>query len=477
LRLSRGAPVEQVGAPLPVRPVGPGFIGLSIEYYAVQSYAGADPDALNPVFLALIRNLAPGQSPVLRIGGDSADWAWVPAPGIARPAGARVTITPDLLSVLAALGARLNARLILGLDLEADDVALARAEAEAFLRTIGPAHIRALELGNEPELYSVLGWYDVDGHPVLGRPPGYDLGDYEQEFDTLAQELPAVALAGPASGDPMWSGDLYGFAASAPRLAVLTVHRYPLQRCQIEPGTPGFPTIGELLAPAASVGLAQSVIPEAAAAHSHGESIRVDELNSVACFGAAGVSNTFASALWTLETSFAMAAVGVDGLNFHTLPQAAYGLFSFRRIRGRWLGHVAPDYYGLVTFARAAPPGSRLLSTSGPSDGLQTWATQTPTGAIHVVVINSGASPRTVGVRIPAASGPGSLAYLRSSALSSGSVTLAGRTFGGLTSTGTLPEQARGRRVAVQPVHGDYVIRVPAPSAALLTLSVRHSPR
>jgi hypothetical protein len=242
-----------------------------------------------------------------------------------------VAITPDLLKVLGALGDQLDARFILDLDLEAGSVTIARDEARAFERAIGTDHIRALEVGNEPELYSVLGWYQANGQPVLGRPPGYNLGDYEQDFRTFANSLPPLALAGPASGSQTWSGNLASFAATAPRLTVLTVHRYPLQRCQIEPGTPKYPTIAELLAPQSSVGLAQSVIPQAASAYSHGESIRVDELNSVGCFGASGVSNTFASALWTLGTSFAMARVGVDGLNFHTLRGAAYGLFSFRR--------------------------------------------------------------------------------------------------------------------------------------------------
>ncbi len=291
LQLPRGAPIENVGTPLPVRPVSPGFLGLSIEYYAVQAYAGHDPRALDPVFLQLVRNLNSGQSPVLRIGGDSADWAWVPSPRIARPRGAKVTITPRLLSVLAALGARLDVRFILDLDLEAGTVAVARSEALAFIRTIGRARITAFEIGNEPELYNVLGWYSVNGNPVFGRPPGYNLGDYEQQFDLFAHRLPSVPLAGPASGSPAWSGGLSGFAATAERLAIVTVHRYPLQRCQLEPGTPRFPTIRELLSPQASIGLAQSVISQAASAHASGKSIRVDELNSVACFGARGVSD------------------------------------------------------------------------------------------------------------------------------------------------------------------------------------------
>ena len=135
-----------------------------------------DPRALNPVFLQLVRNLDPGQSPVIRIGGDSADWAWVPAPGITKPLGAKVTITPDLLRVLGALGTHLDARLILGLNLEADNVSVARAEAVAFVRSIGRAHVRAFEIGNEPELYPVLGWYHSHGQSVPGRRPGYDLG-------------------------------------------------------------------------------------------------------------------------------------------------------------------------------------------------------------------------------------------------------------------------------------------------------------
>ncbi len=471
----RNAPVESIGGPLPGRPVSPGFIGLSIEYYAVQPYAGRDPHALNPVFLQLVRNLNPGQSPVLRIGGDSADWARVPSADGAMPAGARVAITPNLVSVLAAVGARLNGKFILGLDLEANSARVAREEALRFLGTIGPAHIGAMEIGNEPELYDVLGWYAIRGRPVLGRRPGYSISDYEREFAALAKRLPPLPLAGPASGRPAWTGDIGRFTAAVPRVAVVTVHRYPLQRCQIEPGTPRFPTVAELLAAPASVGLADSVARDTAAAHAHGRPIRVDEINSVACFGAHGVSDTFAAALWTLETSLEMARIGVDGLNFHTLPAANYGLFNFQRTRGRWSGQVAPDYYGLLTFARVAPPGSRLLRTAVGPNGLRTWATETPAGTIHVVLVNTGRSTRTVGVRIPAAHGLAGLSYLRARTLSSSSVTLDHRTFGGSTSSGILSGGLHTKRLVIQAVNGLYVVRVPSPSAALLTVAPQRS--
>src|SRR5205814_1754923 len=77
---------------------------------------------------------------------------------------------------------------------------------------------------------------------------------------------------------------------------------------------------------------------------------------------AAGGPDAFASARWGLDVLFEMAAVGVDGVNMHTFPGAAYELFTFRQVRGRWQAVVAPEYYGLEAFAQAAPAGSRLLS-------------------------------------------------------------------------------------------------------------------
>ena len=49
-----------IGAPGRVIPNG--FVGLSTEEWAIPSFAGSDPGALNPAFLQLVRNLAPGRS-------------------------------------------------------------------------------------------------------------------------------------------------------------------------------------------------------------------------------------------------------------------------------------------------------------------------------------------------------------------------------------------------------------------------------
>ena len=74
-----------VGGVASAPPIPIGFAGLSLEYTTVEDYLGKDPSAVDPVFEQLVRNVAPKQRPVLRIGGDTTDWTWWPVPGTARP--------------------------------------------------------------------------------------------------------------------------------------------------------------------------------------------------------------------------------------------------------------------------------------------------------------------------------------------------------------------------------------------------------
>ena len=80
------------------RQIRPGFVGLSVEYPAVTMYAGSDPTAINPVFAQLVRNLAPKQRPVLRIGGDTTERTWWPVSRV-KPRGVRYGISARWLAV------------------------------------------------------------------------------------------------------------------------------------------------------------------------------------------------------------------------------------------------------------------------------------------------------------------------------------------------------------------------------------------
>jgi Glycosyl hydrolase family 79 C-terminal beta domain len=450
-----------------------GFVGLSLEYTSIEAYAGTSPRALDPVFVQLVRNLSPGQAPVLRIGGDSTDRTWWPAAGLARPPGVTYAITTRWLEVTRALVHALRARLIVGLNLEADRPALAAAEALALENGIGGGAVRAFELGNEPDLYASFPWYQTPaGQHITGRPPNYDMGWLISDFTNFAAALPRRILAGPSLGAPSWTRQLSRFLTAVPQVGLVTLHRYPLQLCYTPRGSSRYPTIPHLLAPASSIGLADSFAPYAAIARSRRLSLRIDELNSVSCGAYPAVSKTFASALWVLDTLFELVRVGVHGVNIHTFPGAGYELFKLRRIGGRWGAAVAPEYYGLMLFERAAPAGSRLLSVVGAaSDGVRTWATRTADGTIRIAMINTGRQSRQLSLAV--AGVPFARAMLERltapSLVARSRVVLAGQSFGARTRTGVL--DGRPAAESQLAVRGRYQVALPAASAALLVLS------
>ena len=468
----RNAKLLLVGQPAPVQPIRPGFLGLSLEYRSIEPYAGTDPSALDPVFLQLIRNLTPGQAPVIRIGGDTTDWTWWPPPGMPKPPGVRITLTPRLLAVTHALAQNLNARLILGVNLETDSVTLAAAEAHAFLARIGRRYIEALEPGNEPELYPTFTYYLApDGSKVYGRPRDYNIIGISQDFTRIERVLP-TPVAGPTIGAPEWFAHLGTFLADGPRVNLITLHRYPLQLCFTTPRHENYPTIAHLLDNESSFGRADSVIPEVALAHARGLMLRVDEMNTISCGYAPWVGFSFASALWAVNALFAMADVGVDGINIHSYPTSSCALFSFTHVHGTWRAHVQPEYYGLLMFAQAAPPGSRILRLSGPATAaFRAWATRAPDGRIRVVLIDDNATrSATIAVRTtghPAAGGTATLERLQAPSLSAHhGVTIGAAGFGQSTPTG----QLHPHTTTIRPTQNDYVVAVHPASAVLLTV-------
>jgi hypothetical protein len=333
-------------------------------------------------------------------------------------------------------------------------------------------------------------------------------------------------VTGPSFAELSWLGGLGAFIAAEPGLKTVTIHRYPLHGCLNDPSIPGYPSIANLLDDQAASGLARAVAPYVSVAHAAGAALRLDEMNSAAvaaCLGRRGVSGQFASALWVLDTLFNLASVGVDGVNIHSLPRAAYQLFTFRRtgrlvadrtgrladnraggraaashtgrlvanntgrlaakrtsrpaankhatsLHASWQAFVHPEYYGMLLFTQAFPPGAQLLPVNvNPTGPLKVWATRAPDGTTRVVVINKDpGNDYQVQLRVPQFAGPAELERLQASAgaTATGGVTLGGRTYGDSTSTGVLPPP---RTESVAPVMGAYTFTVPAASAAMLS--------
>ncbi len=463
------------------QPIRAGFVGLAIEYNEVPELAGASASSVNPVFVQLLQNLDPGGHALLRIGGQSTDRSWWPVAGMTRPLGITYELTPSWASDARALAQATGAQLMLGIELEADSRRIAQVESRELVKRIGRRHIAALEIGNEPELYRSIPWYkqlggqslawsSTEGVPVFNRPPSYGPNAFVSQFKSIVGVLPAVPVAGPAGGGPSWLKAFAPLIRRASRVSIVTTHAYALVACTSAPSSPIYPSVPNLLSEWASRHLADGLSPYVALAHEAGASFRIDELGSVACNGRPGVSNTFASALWLLDTLFDFAANDVDGVNIHTYPGISNNLFDFSLVNGRRTADVHPLYYGALMFAQAAPSGSKLLKLdAGSQSKVRVWATRASDGQVRVLLLNDSTSTSVQArVNSPEATGPARVERLQaSSAYATSGVELGGQSFGTATSTGLLPTP---RLQAVTPRKRVYTVTLPAASAVLLTL-------
>ncbi len=315
---------------------------------------------------------------------------------------------------------------------------------------------------------------DAPGELAHVRGKGYDFSEFTRQFAAVRRALGALPAAGPALGGSGsgsgWSGDLGAFIVREPSLSLVTVHEYPLAGCLAPPSSAEYPTIVHLLSASATAGFAHSLAALVTVAQSHRLSLRVDELNSATCGGTIGVSNTFASALWALQTLFALDQAGVSGVNIHMFPGAHYSLFSALEINGNWVATVHPEYYGLLMFNQAAPPGSQLLPVNAVATRtVKIWATTAPDKTIRIVLINDDGTPQPLLLKSPlGTAGPATIEQLLAPSLTATrSLTIAGQSIQPSTTTGTLT--GTPQTTTLTPVSGRYPITLPAASATMLT--------
>lgn len=468
------------------RPLPPGFLGIAVTFGTVTDWepGGSAPPDL--VLARLVHNLNPIGNPSIRIGGDSTDRSWWPTPGVPPPRGVTETLGPAWGRSVKQLAVSTNAKLLLGLNLEANRVRIDRTEADHYLELLGRRYIGALEIGNEPDLYPVIPWYKlVDGQvkpwyahggtPVFARRRTYGPTQFGHELARTLAVLPKLPEAGPETGHPEWVQQFIDVVRPRRLPMTLTSHAYGLNQCVKDPAARSYPSVSHLLTLFASrQNMLHYDAPFIALAHADGGRFRVDEMGSVTCSGRAGVSDTMASALWVLDALFYLDSVDVDGINLHSSPGSNNGLFDLTDVNGTWQATVHPLYYGALMFAHAAPEGSRLLAVH--ADGqpqLRAWATLGTDHKVRVLLIDDSLhSSGQITVHSPAGWGsrPASIERLLApSASATGDVTLGGQSFAP-SSHGVLPAP---RTQTVSPRGGAYTVAVAPGTAALVTLSLR----
>jgi hypothetical protein len=325
---------QSPAATLTLHPDRPGaavpknFIGLS---YEIQQLS--DPAFFSAANTGLIRELrALAPHGVLRLGGNTSDIGfWTPTPGPLPPLPANVVlnqnpgpgeksplalayqVTPLAVTNLKAFLDATGWTCLYGINLGTNTPERAADEAAFVAKTLGDK-LEYLQIGNEPDLlqhrfrdpktWSADKYYDdwlVLANAVRARVPNAKFG------------LPDTA------GNPAWYAVVVTrllATPNPPEVACLTHHYY-------FNGPPSNPDVNitKLLQPDPRVDHLAADITAAAERLSAGQHRtvpwRMTEGNTCHHGGKPGVSDVFASALWSADYLLRLASFGYAGVNLH----------------------------------------------------------------------------------------------------------------------------------------------------------------
>jgi hypothetical protein len=440
--------------------IGPDFTGLSYESAQLGNPKFFTGD--NAGLIGLVRRL--GASGVLRIGGNTSEYCyWAPEPAKA-PARSEVSIvgpdrglkpappvniTPEAVRNLRDFIDATGWKLIYGLNMGTGTAGDAAAQAAYVMDVCGPKLI-AFQLCNEPDLFYRNGIRKSD----------YDAAQFGDEwkhfYDAIRARVPNASFAGPDTAyNNSW---LVPFAKRFKAEAkFLSQHYY----AEGPPSDPSM-TIERLLKP--NPKLQEEFAGMKNTVQETGLPFRLAETNSCFSGGKAGVSDTFASALWAGDLMYQLANEGGMGINFHG---GGYGWYT--PIAGTPEdGFLArPIYYGMLMFEQAG--SGQLIEAQ--VDGLEqaplftAYGLRTDDGGIKVALFNKNLDRA---VRVTFAGLPmqtEKVFYLRAPRVDDTTdVTFAGAPVGANGAWSPAIDYAL-------PIVGDSMIGIlPAASAALITL-------
>jgi len=450
VNLVRSAP----GSPVPGR-----FLGLSFEAAALPQLA---PDAGQGDLVALLRSLGSG---VLRFGGITSDEnvAWTD-PQTPRPAWASSVIDAADLQQIGDIARHSSWKVLLTVGMAHFEPAAAAREVAAAHRALGNL-LEAVEIGNEPDSYGRHGFREL---PWIAQ-------GYEEQVDIYREAIAALTPGVPIAGPDVSGSGLFPEWGAAEALAqapvLLTGHHYPLGCAQVPP-----PSIEELLSPDTRIREERSLSVYLAVSRHAGIPVRIDETNSVSCGGVAGISDTFASALWAAGYITESMAAGTAGINLQGNPTNCAGYTPLCATDAATLAtgelSAEPDWYALLLTRSLI--GARPIPTELEAEGSPDLLVEAFEGRSHSLKLMllddepPGASPMSV--RVDVGRDMGSAIVLRMTAASQsavGGVLLGGHS---VAPDGSWQPPRVPDRVAVHA--GVLNVGLPASSAELVTVNV-----
>ena len=446
------------GAPVPQR-----FLGLSFEAAALGQLADY---AHSGNLVNLLRSLGPG---MLRFGGITADEnvAWTDS-ATPRPAWASSVIGAAQLHEIGVLARRTHWQVLLTVGIAHYEPTAAAREVAAAHAALGP-YLAAVEIGNEPNSYGSHGFRQL---PWIAQGYEEEVTEYREAIGALT---PGVPIAGPdVSGSGVFS-EWGEEEALAQKPALLTGHHYPLGCAQ----TPA-PSIEQLLSPVIRNLEARSLGTYLKVAQLNGIPLRIDEANTVSCGGVAGISDTFASALWATSYITQAMAAGVAGINLEGSPFSCTGYTPLCAPDPAALAHGAlrpqPEWYSLLLTSSLV--GDRPLPTTFAPEGssevspnLVAASFSAPDHTVKVVLVDDeppGAGPLALKLNLGQTMGSASVVRLTASSQSATDGVLLGSRAVAANGSWSNPVSAR-QAVAVP--SGVLPLELAPSSVALVTIS------
>jgi hypothetical protein len=376
--------------------VPPDFLGLSFEMSSLAQIARYSERG---DFVTMLRSLGAG---VLRFGGVSADTriAWTDST-TPRPSWASGVIDADDLAGIAALARESGWRIVLTLGIVHFEPRAAAREAAAAKAALGES-LAGIELGNEPNAYALHG---MRAEPWAFAQYAEQIAVYRASIEAAA---PGIPLLGPdVSGSSAFETWGPGEAVDE-QPAVLTGHHYPLGCEQKNPA----PSVTSLLSEPIRLKENASLRRYVKIASAANLPFRLDETNTVSCGGVAGISDTFASALWTAGFLPQVMAAGAVGVNMHGNPSRCDGYSPVCAPGAEALSTgelvAQPEWYALLMLRGLV--GDRPLPTSvvrSPrATNIQAAALLAPDGRLDFVLVDDEpAGGRTATVRLNVGAG------------------------------------------------------------------------
>ena len=346
------------------------YMGLSFEASAVATPGLLSAD--NPTYVQLVRTL--GAQGVIRVGGNVSDYSSYDANGTPKNLPKNTVLTGENFRQLRTFLDATGWRLIWGLNLGTGRLDNMVEEARAVADAVGDKLI-AFEVGNEPDLFVHA------GH----RQGNYNYAAWHTEFRRYKAAIRAVLPTAPFAGPDiaMHSLDWMQSLAKdeAGDLALLTAHHYITG--QDNPAS----TIPFMLAEE------KKYQPVLSKFQSISRAARIPwrmcETSSFSGGGKAGVSDTFASALWALDYLFVLAGYDCVGVNMQTGINHLGVLSRYTPINDNLAGRyaAAPEYYGLLAFAQAGKGEQIAVNLDSGGVNLTAYATRSGPN-VTLTVIN-----------------------------------------------------------------------------------------